>query len=161
MPDQFKEFITVLDAFDKQRVDYVLIGGVALVLHGMGRLTRDVDIFVRMVPENIDRLRMALDSVFHDPSIEEITLTELQKYAVVRYGTPSGFYIDIMARLGVTASFDSLKYENLDYQGTTIKLATAEILYSLKKDSLRDQDKIDAMFLKDLLKARGSKPVSE
>ena len=46
MEDQFDEFIKVLEALNKHEVDYVLIGGVAVILHGMQRLTRDVDIFV-------------------------------------------------------------------------------------------------------------------
>ena len=47
MDNQFDNFINVLKAFDEFQVEYILIGGVALVLHGMERLTRDVDIFVR------------------------------------------------------------------------------------------------------------------
>ena len=145
MADQFSDFIQVLDAFDKHGVDYILIGGVAVVLYGMERLTRDIDIFVKMVPENIDQLRKALHSVFDDTSIEEITFNELQKYPVIRYGTPGGFYIDIIARIGEVAVYDDLEYEIIDYHGTKLKLATPETLYRLKKDTIRDKDKIDAI----------------
>ena len=41
MKNQFKEFMRVLQAFEKQKVNYVLIGGVAMILYGMERLTRD------------------------------------------------------------------------------------------------------------------------
>jgi len=158
MADQFTDFIQVLDAFDKHGVDYILIGGVAVVLHGMDRLTRDIDIFVKIVPENIDQLRKALHTVFDDTSIEEITLSELNQYSVIRYGTPSGFYIDIMARLGEVATFDDLEYEIINYEGTQIKIATPETLYKLKKDTIRDKDKMDAIFLKALIQARESNP---
>ncbi|MCD4797075.1 MAG: nucleotidyltransferase [Candidatus Cloacimonetes bacterium] len=47
MIDQFTEFIKVLKAFDEQNVEYILIGGVAVILLGMERLTRDIDIFER------------------------------------------------------------------------------------------------------------------
>ena len=158
MADQFTDFIQVLDAFDKHGVDYILIGGVAVVLHGMDRLTRDIDIFVKIVPENIDQLRKALHTVFDDTSIEEITLSELNQYSVIRYGTPGGFYIDIMARLGEVATFDDLEYEIINYEGTQIKIATPETLYKLKKDTIRDKDKMDAIFLKALIQARESNP---
>jgi|SRR5579884_86709 len=158
MPDQFRDFIAVLAALDKNHVDYVLIGGVAVVLHGMERLTRDVDIMVKMVPENVERLRKALHEVFDDVSIEEITLNELQKYPVIRYGTPNGFYIDVIARIGEVAAFESLAYEVLDYEGVKIKIATPETLYQLKKDTVRDRDKMDAAFLLELIKARRSTP---
>lgn len=156
MADQFRDFIEVFKALDKQTVDYILIGGVAVVLHGMGRLTRDIDIFVKMVPENIDRLRKALHMVFEDPSIEEITLEELRKYPVIRYGTPNGFCMDIMARLGEVATFENLEYEIMDYQGTKIKIGTPEALYKLKKDTIRNKDKMDAAFLKELIETRPS-----
>ena len=50
MADQFKEFLEVFKALGQQKVDYVLIGGVAVILHGMERLTRDIDIIVKMRP---------------------------------------------------------------------------------------------------------------
>ncbi|MDZ7359759.1 MAG: nucleotidyl transferase AbiEii/AbiGii toxin family protein [candidate division KSB1 bacterium] len=153
MEDQFEDFIKVLEAFEKYEVDYILIGGVAVILHGMQRLTRDVDVFVKFIPENIGKLRKALHSIYNDPSIEEITLSELNDYPVIRYGTPNGFYIDIMARLGEVATYESLKYEVIDYNGIKIKIATPETLYELKRDTLRDKDKIDAVFLRELIEA--------
>lgn len=157
MADQFKAFIQVLEALDTYKVDYILIGGVAVILHGMERLTRDIDIFVKAVPDNIKRLREALFSIFTDPSIEEITLEELQNFPVIRYGTPQGFYIDIMARLGEVATYEDLEYEIIDYQGVPIKISTPETLYFLKKDTVRYEDKADAVFLQELIKARKTK----
>jgi hypothetical protein len=156
MADQFEKFIEVLEAFDKHEVDYILIGGVAVIFHGMERLTRDIDVFVKMAPENIEKLRSALHAVFDDTSIDEITLSELEKYPVIRYGTPGGFYIDIISRLGEVATFDDLDYEIIDEQGTKVKIATPKTLYKLKKDTYRDKDKIDAFFLSELIKARES-----
>jgi hypothetical protein len=152
--NQFKEFLEVFKALGQQKVDYVLIGGVAVILHGMERLTRDIDILVKMSPENIDKLRKALHTVFEDDAIEEITLPELYKFPVIRYGTPSEFYIDIMARVGELATFEDLEYETIDYQGIKIKIAKPEALFRLKKDSIRDKDKIDANFLKKLIETK-------
>jgi len=153
MVDQFKEFLEVFKALGQQNVDYVLIGGVAVILHGMERLTRDIDIIVKMSPENIDNLRKALHTVFEDDAIEEITLSELYEFPVIRYGTPNEFYIDIMARVGELASFEDLEGEIIDYQGIKIKLAKPESLLRLKKNSIRDKDKIDALFLRKLIEA--------
>lgn len=161
MEDQFEDFIKVLGALDKHEVDYILIGGVAVILHGMQRLTRVVDIFVKIVPENMDKLRKALHSIYDDVSIEEITVSELNEYPVIRYGTPSGFYIDIMARIGEVARYDDFECEIIDYQGIKIKIATPETLYLLKRDSLRDKDKIDAVFLRELIEAKKANPPDE
>ena len=154
MQNQFKEFIKVFKAFDEHKVEYILIGGVALILHGIERLTRHIDIFVRMVPTNIKKLRKALYCVYEDLSIKEITLEELQNYPVIRYGTPDGFYIDVITQIEKAFSYEDLKYEIVEYQGIKIKVGTPETLYKLKKDTVRSKDKGDAIFLKELIKVR-------
>ena len=47
MANQFQDFLRVLKAFNAFELEYVLIGGVALILHGMERLTRDMDPFIQ------------------------------------------------------------------------------------------------------------------
>ncbi len=154
---QFNSFLCVLEALDKQKVDYILIGGVAVILYGIERLTRDIDIFVKMTDANIEKLRKALHSIFKDRDIDTITLEELEEYAVIRYGTPDEFYIDIMARPGEVAVYEDLEYEILRYQDVNIRIATPETLYNLKKDTLRHKDKFDAAYLKELINTRQSK----
>jgi hypothetical protein len=149
--DQLDEFLTVISALNAHDVKYILVGGVALIFHGMERLTLDVDIFIQPSSENIVRLRQALHSVFEDPSIEEITVQELQAYPVIRYGTPNDFYIDIMTRLGEAATYDDLEYEIIEHQGISIRIATPETLYDLKKDTVRQKDRLDAAFLQQFL----------
>lgn len=144
------------DARNRQEVDYVLIGGAAVILHGLERLTRDIDIFVRPTPANIAKLRMALQNVFNDPAINEIALAELQRYAVIRFGTPGHFYIDLMARLREAVVYEDLQYEVVEQEGVKIRVATPETRYRLKYDTLRDKDKADAHFLRKLIQSRSS-----
>jgi predicted nucleotidyltransferase len=106
MASQINLFLRVLQALNDYDVEYILIGGVAVILHGLNRLTRDIDIFINLDEANIERLRGALRSVFDDASIEEITFEELRKYPVIRYGTPQDFYIDILARLGEASQLE-------------------------------------------------------
>ena len=157
MDNQFDNFINVLKAFDEFQVEYILIGGVALVLHGMERLTRDVDIFVRNESKNIERLQNALQSVFQDESINEITMNELNKYSVIRYGTPMGFNIDLISKIGKAFSFEDLAFEIINHQNITIRIATPETLLKLKKDTIRERDKIDSLFLKELIHSKKKK----
>lgn len=156
MKNQFNEFIKIIESLNKKKVDYILIGGVACILHGLDRMTRDVDIFVKLETKNINRLRNALGKMYKDSSIDEITIEELEKYPVIRYGTPDEFYIDIMTKIGTAFSYNDLSFEIIDYKGIKIKIATPETLYKLKKDTLRDQDKWDAHFLKELIKQKNS-----
>jgi hypothetical protein len=154
MADQFKDFMHLLKALDKQKVEYILIGGVAVILHGLERLTRYIDIFVKMDSENIKKLRKALYMVFKDSAIEEIILNALRNYPVIRYGTPNGFSVDIMTPLGEVIVYEDLEYEVIEYQGIKIRIGTPETLYNLKKNTVRYKDKVDAVFLKELIKGK-------
>jgi hypothetical protein len=128
-----------------------------MVLHGLPRATQDIDLFLRPVLDNTERFTKALNSVFHDVSIHEITLEELNKYSVIRYGTQEGFYIAILVKIGDAFTYDDLKYEIIEFEGHKIRVATAEVLYKLKKDTIRPIDKTDALFLKELIRERGKK----
>lgn len=55
--DDFRDFIKVLNDTD---VDYVLVGGYAVILHGYRRTTGDLDIWVNTTKENYLKLRKAL-----------------------------------------------------------------------------------------------------
>ena len=117
-------FINILQALNEEDVDYILIGGVAMNIHGFARFTGDIDFFVRLLPENIRKLRKTLHRLFDDDAIEEITFDELDNYPVIRYGTPGGIYIDIMARLGEAVTFDYLEFEIVVYNDVKINVAT-------------------------------------
>ena len=149
--DHFQDFLKVLKAMEDEGVAYILIGGFAVILHGLPRFTIGMDFFMKMAEKNVQKLRKALYSIFRDSDIEEITFDELVKYPVIRYGTPNGFHIDIMAQLGETATYEDLEYEIMEVQGQKIRVATAETLLKLKEGSIRPEDKGDALFLKELL----------
>jgi hypothetical protein len=49
----FKEFVGLLNA---RGVEYLVVGGYAMALHGRPRHTGDLDIWIRRSPENAARL---------------------------------------------------------------------------------------------------------
>lgn len=145
--------MSVLNALQQEGVDYVLIGGFAVVLHGSSRLTEDRDIFIRNTGKNIERLRKALNSVFNDDSISEITSREIQNYAVIRYGTAEDFYIDIIGSIGEKFSYDDILSEEIIVEGVKIKIATIESLYKLKEKTYSAVDQHNLLFLAEELKS--------
>lgn len=147
----FDEILEVFGALDRQKVEYVLVGGVAVGLHGFERATSDVDLFVRPTDANVARLRAALDDVFRDKSLEEISATDLAgDYPTIRYGPPDADYsIDILGRLGSEIAFDDLEYETVRLGGVNVRLATPRTLYRMKRDTVRPIDRIDAEVLRD------------
>jgi hypothetical protein len=140
----------LLAALRDERVDYVLIGGLAMDVLGIGRLTEDIDLFVRPTPENVDRLRRALRRVWQDPSIDEIVASDLAgAYPAVQYVAPDGTPIDILSRLGEAFAFDDLEVAIHPYGDVHVRVATPETLYRMKRDTVRLRDKADAQVLKE------------
>lgn len=154
MNNLVEKFLSVLNALQQEGVDYVLIGGFAVVLHGSSRFTEDMDIFIRNTEKNIERLRKALNSVFNDDSISEITSQEIQNYAVIRYGTAEDFYIDIIGSIGEKFSYDDILSEEIIVEGVKIKIATVESLYKLKEKTFGAVDQNDLLFLAEKLKSK-------
>jgi len=146
------EIIRVLRAFEASGLDYVLIGAAAMGFHGLVRATEDLDLLVRPTPENVERLRAALrDAYGGDPHIEEITAADLLgDYPAIRYYPPTGdLYIDVLARLGEAARFESVDAEIKIVEGTRVPVATPAALYRLKKGTVRALDQQDAAALRD------------
>ena len=50
----------VFECFQRHDVKYVIIGGIAAVLHGVPRATFDLDILIEATPDNAQRLLDAL-----------------------------------------------------------------------------------------------------
>jgi hypothetical protein len=119
---------------------------------GVIRATRDIDVFVAPDEENVARLRRALASVFDDPSIDEITSSDLAgEYPAIQYAPPAGsgdFSIDLLARLGERFRFDEIEWQEVSLDGISVRVATPRMLYRMKRDTVRPQDKLDAAALR-------------
>lgn len=145
------EVMQVLASFEREEVEYVLVGAAALNFHGLIRATEDIDVFVRATEENIARLRQALHSVYDDPSIDEISVDDLAgEYPAVRYHPPSGqLFLDILSRLGTFARYEDLESQQMEVGGVKVRVATPRALYLLKKGTLRAIDHADAEALRE------------
>lgn len=148
--DALDDALRVIASLNHAGVDYVVVGGTALNLHGLVRATEDLDVFVRPDPDNIARLRAALKTVWDDPEIDQITAEDLcGEYPAVRYGPPQGsLYLDILTRLGDAFVFTDLRTEEKEVEGVRVCLATPGTLYRMKKDTVRPIDRADALALR-------------
>ena len=62
-------FTVIISALERAGVRYIVAGGLAVNAHGYLRFTKDVDIVVQLVPENIERAFAALTAVGYRPSV--------------------------------------------------------------------------------------------
>ena len=145
----FDRLADLIRALNEEGVQYVLFGGQAVNLHGIPRFTEDIDLFVAPTTENVDRLRRALRHVWQDPAIDQIVAEDLAgDYAVVRYGTPDGFNVDLVSKIGEMFRFEDMESEEVDVGGFAARIATPQMLYRMKRDTLRPIDRADAADLK-------------
>jgi hypothetical protein len=148
-----KILLRICEKFNQSGVDYVLGGGFAVILHGMPRLTDDIDLFVEPSPENVCKIKRALMAVFNDEAIEEMRPTDVEEYSVVRYGTPEGFYLDFIGKIGDKANFSTIKKGliYLEVENVQIPVCGIETMLWLKKKTIRPIDQQDVRFLKEKL----------
>jgi hypothetical protein len=147
----FDRLLLLFAELDRNRVDYVLVGGVAMGMHGLVRATEDIDLFVRPEPDNIARLRDAFRAIWDDPDIDQIDPAELAgAFPTVRYGPPGeSFVVDLLARLGTAFRFEDLEAETVVIEGVPVRLATPSTLYRMKRDTVRPIDRADAAALRE------------
>jgi hypothetical protein len=137
----------ILAAFQREGVEYVMVGSMAMAAQGVVRATRDVDLFVAATAENVQKLRRALKSLYDDdPNIDQITVEDLAgDYPAIEYVPPDADYsLDILSRLGEAFRFESIEGEDIVLDGIRIRVATPAMLYLMKKDTVRPQDRLDA-----------------
>ncbi len=150
--------LRVLAAFEREGLEYVLIGAAAMGLHGLVRATEDLDVFIRATPDNVARLKRAFrDAYAGDPNVDEICAADLLgDYPAVRYYPPSGdLYFDVITRLGEAASYDTVAAETIEVEGVRIRVATPRALFELKRGTVRPQDRQDAEGTAAALRAGG------
>ena len=146
----FKNVLKLVAAMNREGVEYITCGAVALNLHGIVRATTDADFFIKPSVDNIERLKRALRSIWDDPHIDEISSEDLLgDYPSVLYGPPEDtFSIDFLTRLGEVYSYDNLPWTVVEYEGVPVRVVTAEKLYEMKMNTVRPMDKADAARLK-------------
>jgi hypothetical protein len=143
---EFSEALRVLAAFERHGLRYVLVGSMAMAAQGLVRATRDMDVFVSPDADNVARLKAALRDLFADSEIDNIRAEELAgDYPAIQYVPPKAdFWIDILARLGEAFQFGDLESEELSVEGVRVPVATPRMLYRMKRDTVRPQDRLDA-----------------
>ncbi|HEX7832965.1 MAG TPA: nucleotidyl transferase AbiEii/AbiGii toxin family protein [Thermoanaerobaculia bacterium] len=139
-----------MKAMNREGVEYITFGAIALMAHGIVRATEDADFFIAPTVDNIERLKKALRSVWDDPSIDEIRADELMgDYPSVRYGPPEDdVSMDFLTRLGEVFSYETLDWQVADLDGEPLRVVTPAQLYRMKRDTVRHKDKIDAEALR-------------
>src|SRR5678816_3713950 len=79
------EFRDLLKSLNKHRVEYMVVGGWAVIHYGYVRYTGDIDFWIATSSENADRLIRALKE-FIGTAPEKRSIVELHK--TIEFGNP-------------------------------------------------------------------------
>src|SRR5215203_2330304 len=77
----------IVTALERRRVSYVLVGGLARVIHGADEVTHDVDVTPALRPRNLERLREALEQLGSRPHVGDAVdlATAAAETGVIRF----------------------------------------------------------------------------
>lgn len=119
-----------------------------LVQHGLVRATEVIDLVVDTSPENESRVIQGLLSL-PDQAARDLQAGDIAQYTVVRVADE--FVVDLMhSACGVTFAQAVQDAVYITLHGVTIPFASLETLWKMKQ-TLREKDHLDRLFLKRML----------
>ncbi|MEA3396453.1 MAG: nucleotidyltransferase [Chloroflexota bacterium] len=142
----FNQLQDVFASFQKHKVKYLVIGGIAAVLHGVPRATFDLDILIETTSENAQRL---LDALL-EAGLGTATLTsaeELLTHEITIF--KDRVRIDVLTMTpGLYFEEAWEEREELQYRGVVLHVVSREGLITSKRAAGRAVDLEDVRLLK-------------
>jgi predicted nucleotidyltransferase len=142
----------IFEVLARHNVDYVVIGGLAVVAHGHTRNTRDVDLMAAADRANLERLAAALRELDARLSGIDAHLMDIDVYDAATLASGANFTLETAAGgldyfndVPGAAAFDELRERALvvDLEGLRIPVAGLDDLIRMKHASGRPQDLSD------------------
>lgn len=138
----------LLQLLIQNKVDCVLVGGYAAVVHGSATVTRDLDICFYFHPENIQKLFKALKDI-HPFVRAGAGMISLFDYAAERLAELDNLYmktdlgkLDLLGMIAGVGSYSDVKKHSLeiDMFGSTCCVLDIDALIEAKKAANRPKD---------------------
>ena len=146
-PDQ-GDLLKIFKSLNEHGAKYLVIGVMAMVLHGLNRGTEDINLLVDKTALNIAILKQAL-SILPDNAIRDVLDSDVEKYEVVRVADE--VVVDLMgSACGINFKSAENQIEWHEIDGVEIPFASAELMLNTKQ-TLREKDEIDRLYLKRIL----------
>jgi predicted nucleotidyltransferase len=137
-----------LDILNKHNVEYLLIGGMAVNIHGYSRGTGDLDIWISSSQENKEKMIKAISDFGYDTTeYEKMKPDEITMFSLGSRKIPG--YIEITNRIAGIQFDDSYKrVQKLVVEGISVSYIHFDDLIRNKLASARPRDLDDVENLK-------------
>jgi hypothetical protein len=136
-------------ALEECGVEYAVIGGIAMALHGFPRATKDIDLFLPVVSENNNRLLSALARM---PEMRDVVRELKQEWLDQGFSTAADGQISIdLLFVAAGHSFDELRphLQTVFLEGVPITTLDVDGML-MTKETTRDTDAPDRKRLRRL-----------
>lgn len=139
-PASLEDLKALIESLNRQQVDYLLIGGYALFVHGYHRATTDIDVLVPATMESGARVKAAL-MVLPDQAAKDLEPEWFAEGENIRVA--DAFLVDIMSN-ACGETYDTLKEYaiTVDLEGIPVRTVSLEGLLRTKQ-TVRDKDVAD------------------
>ncbi|MDS4030485.1 MAG: hypothetical protein RKO66_10480 [Candidatus Contendobacter sp.] len=136
LSQDFKEFVELLN---KHNVEYLIVGGYAVGIHGYPRYTGDLDIWINITVENARKVVKVLnDFGFSSFGLTEVDFTKPNN--IIQMGYPP-FRIDVLTKIDGVDFGDCYKNKMVvEYDGVTLDVIGMNDLKRNKRASGRSKD---------------------
>lgn len=153
------DFRTLIEALGRAQVDFVVIGGVAVVAHGHSRATLDLDICYARTTDNLERLAAAL-APFH-PTLRGapkdlpfvLDVRTLRSGLNFTLSTDAGD-VDLLGEVTGVGSYTDVARGavNLELYGHPVRVAGLDVLERAKRAVGRAKDLLDLEAIREIRK---------
>lgn len=153
----------VLRAFAEQNIQYLIVGGVAVNLHGYPRFTNDLDILLTLDHENLEGVARVMENMgyqqrlpiaLQDLSDEQKARTFIEEKGLTAYSFVHEKYPQFSVDVLVAQSIDIQKFAvdamHAEMWGIEIPVVSIDDLIQMKKESNREKDVQDVVALLEL-----------
>lgn len=136
------EYLNLLRLFHAERVEYVVVGGYAVIAHGFPRTTGDIDLFVNPTPTNARRAVRALAAYgFTAGEFEELDFTTVPNFLSF---SRQDLWIDLLTDVrGVSFAECANNALLLEVEGIPVRYSSLGALRKAKAATGRPQDLLD------------------
>lgn len=151
-------FGRILEDLNGAEVRYVLIGGIALIRHGVVRATRDVDAVFDPAPDNVERIATLIEKWGATrPDGSPIPTASIAGDRSIHLATPHGD-LDLLSEVVAGVKFDllSARADVRRVDGVEAPICSLADLVTMKRAVGRERDLAD---LSDLEAAHGELPI--
>jgi hypothetical protein len=101
------DFLEFVASAERHGVEYILIGGLALLFNGIVRFTQDADIWLQPTNQNRDRLmNVLLDLGYEEADLNALRVADFTEPQIIRISEGP---IDVLTQVNVRLQYDECR----------------------------------------------------